>query len=186
MAVLSIKTGTISRSMLVGNPAFQPGAFESIATAVGTGSFGSITFSSIPNTYKHLQIRGLFADGGNNLNVIFNGSGSSDYTRHIMSGTGSAYTSAGAATQTSIDLGVFGASGANNSSVTIIDIQDYASSSVNKTLRAFSGYTGGASDLRVVYSSGARLLSAAISSISLVNNATFTTGTVFSLYGIKG
>jgi hypothetical protein len=172
--------------MLAGNTAFSPGVFESIATAVGTGSPGSITFSSIPNTYKHLQIRGLFADGGNNLNVIFNGSSSSNYTRHIMSGTGSAYTSAGAANQTSIDLGVFGASGTGNSSITIIDIQDYASTSINKTLRAFSGYTGGASDLRVVFSSGARLVTDAITSISLVNNATFTTGTVFSLYGIKG
>ena len=31
-------------------------SFESIATATGTGSSGVITFSSIPSTYKHLQI----------------------------------------------------------------------------------------------------------------------------------
>ena len=34
-----------------------PSSFESIATVSGTGSSGTITFSSIPATYKHLQIR---------------------------------------------------------------------------------------------------------------------------------
>ena len=45
-------------SFLAGNAAFVPGAYESIAsTTVGSGGVSTITFSSIPDTYKHLQIR---------------------------------------------------------------------------------------------------------------------------------
>jgi len=32
------------------------GAFESIATVTATGSQTSLTFTSIPNTYQHLQL----------------------------------------------------------------------------------------------------------------------------------
>jgi hypothetical protein len=44
--------GIIASSKL-GVPA---GAYESIASATGTGSSATITFSSIPSTYQHLQI----------------------------------------------------------------------------------------------------------------------------------
>ena len=35
------------------------GAFESIATTLVSSAVSSVTFSSIPQTYKHLQIRSL-------------------------------------------------------------------------------------------------------------------------------
>ena len=57
----SINQGLVkSRSMLVGNEAYEPPGFYSIATANGTGSSGLITFNSIPSTYQHLQVRGIF------------------------------------------------------------------------------------------------------------------------------
>ena len=45
------------RSMLAGNAAYVPSSYESIASATGTGSSGTITFSSIPSTYQSLQLR---------------------------------------------------------------------------------------------------------------------------------
>ncbi len=66
MAVSRVKTSSIlqgfpkSRSLLAGNAYFQPTAYESIATTtVGAGGTSTITFSSIPSTYTHLQIRGI-------------------------------------------------------------------------------------------------------------------------------
>ena len=36
---------------------------------VGSGGSSSITFSSIPNTYKHLQIRGITRGARSNVNT---------------------------------------------------------------------------------------------------------------------
>ena len=58
MAIRSLKTGSFSRSTQVGNSIILPGDYESIATVtVGAGGSSSVTFSSIPSTYTHLQIR---------------------------------------------------------------------------------------------------------------------------------
>ena len=56
MSISSVKTGAIGDSLLAGNAAYNPSSFESIAT-VTLGSSGAVTFSSIPSTYKALQLR---------------------------------------------------------------------------------------------------------------------------------
>jgi len=60
------------------------GDYESIATAIGTGSSGTITFGSIPSTYKHLQIRSIqrVASGNAYIKVQFNNDTNSNYTYH--------------------------------------------------------------------------------------------------------
>jgi len=187
MANLSIKTGTISRSMLVGNPPFQPGAFESIATLTGDGSSGTITFSSIPATYKHLQIRGIYNDGGYNMRLRFNADAGANYTRHTVISTGSAISASAGTSQNDLDLISYGGSGANNVSACIIDILDYSATSKNKTVRAFNGYVESISAQVVFLSSGLWANTNAINSISILNlYGSYNTQTVFSLYGIKG
>jgi len=81
MAIRSLKSGTFSRSGLVGNPVIMPGSYESIASASGTGSSGTITFSSIPSTYTHLQIRGIGRNSypSTQVNVRFNSDTGSNY-----------------------------------------------------------------------------------------------------------
>ena len=60
MSISSVKTGAIGVSLLAGNAYYVPPAFQPIATvAVGSGGTSTITFSSIPNTYAHLQILSL-------------------------------------------------------------------------------------------------------------------------------
>jgi hypothetical protein len=52
MPILGIISSQISGHL------FAPsGAYDSIATVSGTGSSGTISFTSIPSTYTHLQIR---------------------------------------------------------------------------------------------------------------------------------
>jgi len=63
MAITSIKTGSSFTNLvkyndfLGPNSAYIPTSYESIASATGTGSSNTITLSSIPSTYKHLQLR---------------------------------------------------------------------------------------------------------------------------------
>jgi hypothetical protein len=46
------------------------GAYESIATVTATGTESTITFSSIPSTYQHLQIRALSRDTFTAINGV--------------------------------------------------------------------------------------------------------------------
>ena len=55
MAITSLKSGISTRSGMAGNTLIYPGSYESIAST--NGSVGGATFTSIPQTYTHLQLR---------------------------------------------------------------------------------------------------------------------------------
>lgn len=186
--------GDSSASSGVSGTVIQPTAFESIATATGTGSSGTITFSSIPGTYQHLQIRFIarYSDTGvaiDDLYIRFNGDTSSSYARHRLFGDGSSVTAAGNASAAFMNLPnciPFNGTTASTIGTGIIDIHDYASTTKNKTLRAFGG-----SDINgtgyVNLASGFLNSTSAITSITLYNSTVnFLTSSVFALYGIKG
>jgi len=201
MANLSIKTGTISRSMLAGNPPFIPTSFESIATATGTGSSRTITFSSIPSTYKHLQLRWIAKDtfgpgfaGAYAISLQFNSDASNIYSCHRMINdpTLSAY----AQQNQSAIVNIYGITLTetylnNIMGAGIIDIHDYSSTTKNKTIKSFTGVntnsttvdqTGAAS-----LASGSWRNTNAITSITISSAITaFTTTSQFALYGILG
>ena len=170
------------------------GAFESIATATGTGSSGTITFSSIPSTYQHLQIRinarclntGTAA---NQVRIQFNSDTGSNYARHSLYGDGSTVTAAGNASQTSIlcPLAITqNGTTANIHSGLIMDIHDYISSTKNKTLRIFNGQDLNGSG-HVNLNSGLWMSTNTINSITIfLPSDNFTTSSTFALYGIRG
>jgi hypothetical protein len=175
------------------------GSFESIATAVGTGAAGNITFSSIPSTYKHLQIRFIvrgydtFSRTNDDLRIRFNNdTTSANYYGHFLQGNGataSAVAQAGsyAGGQIVISETIPGSGEAANVMETgIIDIIDYASSTKNKTARFITGNDrNGSGQIRL--GSVGYFQTTAISSIQLIAAPLgFTTSSVFSLYGIKG
>jgi hypothetical protein len=203
MAITSIKTGSSFTNLikyndfLGPNSAYMPPAFESIATATGTGSSNTITFSSIPQTYTHLQIRGIArligADSApGNSYVQYNGVSTSTYFVHRLSGNGTSVASAGNASNSGITFANIAAGGgqlANTYGVFILDIHDYASTTKTKTLRSFLGIdTGSASTNDIIYlTSGSSTATTAITSISIINaTQSFNTTTSFALYGIKG
>lgn len=189
MAITKLTTSGVNNivkydSFLAGNPPADFGGYWPIASATGTGSSGTITFSSIPSTYKHLQIRGVYYDGGYNLNLQMNGDTGSNYSRHILNGNGTSVSSSGAASQTSIDLGSYGADVTNNMSICVIDILDYSSTTKNKTVRALSGFNGSSNQVWVA--SGLWMSTSAITSISILDiYGSYNTNTQFALYGIK-
>lgn len=199
MAVISIKNKTKSGSLLAGNQYYVPPSFESIATVTGNGSSDTITFSSIPSTYKHLQIRiiakgtSTASAGANDLYMNFNSdTTSTNYRGHALYGDGS---SAGAQDEGNagyirVERAVQTSNATNNNimGVAIIDIHDYASTTKNKTSRAISGTdTNGAATAAIWLSSGLWMSTSAINSITLKSTGTgnWTTSTVISLYGIN-
>ncbi len=111
MTVSSIATGYDGISLLAGNAAYDPAGTFLIQRVAGTGSAGTISFTSIPQTYKHLQIRSIARDTYNDgssilldLQMQFNGDTGSNYTKHILTGTGSSATASGSASRTSMEV----------------------------------------------------------------------------------
>ena len=173
------------------------GAFESIASATGTGSNASITFSAIPITYQHLQIRFVAknttaASDASFAQMAINGSTTaSNYAYHELYGNGTTVSASGA----SNTIPYYGTVVRNNATsivgVGIIDIHNYASTTQNKTIRIFTGNDrNGSGDLLLW--SGLYNSTSAITSLTFYANLTsstttyFTTATEFALYGIKG
>jgi hypothetical protein len=87
----------IYASQISGHLFAPSGAYDSIATVtVGSGGSSSISFTSIPATYTHLQIRGISKmSSGASLYMQLNSDTGSNYARHYLNGNGST-TGAGA------------------------------------------------------------------------------------------
>ena len=167
---------------------FEP-AFELIATTFGTGSSGTIDFTSIPQTYSHLQIRATVKNSTTNRqnNLRFNDISSSSYARHILYGTGSSVLSDNNTSQTEIPLPFTMSNSTTSGAFTplVIDILDYTSTSKNTTLRALSGTRD--STTSVLLSSGFLNNTEAVTKITLfTSSGNYNAASRFSLYGIKG
>jgi hypothetical protein len=177
-------------------------AYESIATVSVTsgGGASSITFSGIPSTYQHLQIRaiGKIINGGNDKGAIryrFNGDTNSNYAYHGMQTDFSSSISRDNAF--GVTFGRF-ASGsmpttnaayANMFGLLIVDILDYADTNKFKTARGTAGFdSNGATYETVGLFSSLWRSTAAITSIEITNDfvANWTQYSHFALYGIKG
>jgi hypothetical protein len=171
-----------------GVPPVVPGDYQSIATSTPSGT-GTVTFSSIPSTYKHLEIRYIAATASGTSYLIMklnSDSTSSNYSSHYLFGTGASAIAGGGASRIG-DLSV-----APNSSTIfgagIVSILDYTSTTKNKVSRIFSGYEQNTIDCGVNFSSQNWMNSStAVSTITftLDNAANFRAGTHFALYGVK-
>ena len=170
-------------------------SYESIATTtVGGGGSSTITFSSIPSTYKHLQIRAigrtdrasLFGDYGK---LTFNSDSGANYSDHQLQGDGSTVTAAAATSANFIRINRFAAATAtaNAFGALTIDILDYADTNKYKTLRNLGGIdSNGSGD--IFFISGSWRSTTAVSSISIAvgGGTVFNQYSQFALYGIKG
>lgn len=190
---------TFANASARGYGAFRPAgggaAYELISTVMGNGSSSTITFSSIPATYKHLQIRGIMKQAGGGRNdattmwIRLNGDTSSAYAWHFMRANGTGIFAGAGSTSPQIINGYTPGSSQPGFGPIIIDILDYANTSKTKTLRTTSGSeTNDTNFNRVAFESGLWNNTSALTSISLIESLSlgFSTTTRFSLYGIRG
>jgi hypothetical protein len=181
------------------------GDYDSIQTStVGVGGSASVSFTSIPATYSHLQVRIMtkavsVSAGGAALFMRMNSDSGNNYSIHQLTGSGSG--SATAFGEGTVPYALVGNNGSYQSltvtdgasmySVHIIDILDYANTSKYKTVRALHGRDNNSTTGRVMLESGLWQNSA-----SAINTLAFTmrdgTGasniaqySSFALYGIK-
>ena len=168
------------------------GSFESIATfTAGAGGSENITFTEIPATYKHLQLRMfLFNSSGTNCFVTFNGDATTNYWQHGIESYGGGSTSVyGGGNKYGGFVGNLVLSD-TYPGVSILDIFDYRNTSLYKVIKGSYGTNMNVSSpgySRNFYSDATWGSTAAITSINMQSQTSvFAQHSTIALYGIKG
>jgi hypothetical protein len=193
MSIKSLKSGLYSNSVITGNAVILPGDYESIATVNLSANTSSVTFSSIPATFTHLQLRAIVrttrTGGPDILGVRYNNDSGNNYVQHNLYGDGSTPQTDRDTSypQQNVHRTSSDANGASVFSGFVIDILDYANTNKNKTLRSLGGFDDNGSG-RIVLNSGLWMSTSAIASIYLfsVFSENFKQYSSFALYGIRG
>lgn len=186
-AVNSVGTGAYSTAS---TPTVTPvtGAFNLIQQLTPSG-VSSVTFSSIPSTYKSLHVRfNALASGTATPFITFNGDTATNYACHSITGYNSSLiVSAGLASSTSIQRAwAYMGMSSTYPNVMTLDVVDYSSTSKNKTIKNFYGVSTGAASAEVGIASGVWLSTAAVNSLTISLGAfTYLSGSTISLYGVN-
>ena len=181
---MPILTGVIASS-ISGHLWAPSGAYDAIASTTLSATAASITFSGIPSTYTHLQVRlQTSASAAANYYYQVNGDTGSNYSWHELLGENTSPLAGNAATQAQ-GYFTYSASSSYPTSA-VLDFLDYGNIYKYKTIRALGGQDANSTGSRVEFTSTAWRNTAAITSITLyLSTGTFSTNGIFSLYGIR-
>ena len=161
---------------------------------VGPSGASTITFSNIPSTYSHLQLRILARSTRTTavtdyMDVKVNNDTGANYSYHFLQGNGSV-TQAGGSTSLNQAYSSYIASATSGTSifgVNILDLLDYANTNKYKTFRFLGGCDINTTDGKVAMMSSVWMNTNAITSIQFApSTGSFTQDSQFALYGIKG
>ena len=180
--------GTIASSTRQG---LSTSSYESIASSRLTSASAAVTFSSIPSTFKHLQIRWAGAANDNYMYLTTNLGTTGNQSRMSWYG-GQFYLGIGGSGDATYGTELhFGGIGGGNSAAGIIDILDYSSTTKKKMgysrlVRPFASDSQYSVNNMVYFNCGNS--TSAINSVTFQGTPTYPleNGTTVSLYGIKG
>ena len=184
-----------TKSALAGNSTILPGSYESIQTVtVGAGGSATVSFTSIPSTYSHLQIRGIARNtaagtASDYILLKLNSDTGSNYAFHWLYGTGSAAGATSSINRANLPIGTCWETSAlaSSFSTVVCDILDYSNTNKFKTTRSLGGGdTNGGSYQEVNFMSGLWRSTTAITQIDISSsNGNLAQYSTFALYGIK-
>ncbi len=172
-----------------------PGDFESIATTVLSTANSTITFSSIPSTFTHLQLRILArtsqtSETDDFAGIRFNGDSGNNYVHHAYLGTGTGTGSGGVDRPVSYVIAQRLSSNSTSANIfgaVVMDILDYRNTNKFTTTRNLGGYDRNGAG-QIYFESNLWKDTSAITSITIVTSTglNFLANSHFALYGIKG
>ena len=170
-------------------------SYESIATVtVGSGGQAAATFSSIPSTFKHLQIRILGksnrADQNEAIGIQFNSDTGNNYGSHGLWGDGGSAAAAQLnypASAISLPWIAGNSNGSSVFGVSVIDILDYTNTNKYTTVRGLNGYDNNGNG-QAALGSGLWSNTAAITTVTVkpFYGSLWNQYSHIALYGIKG
>jgi hypothetical protein len=181
--------------------AASSGDFESISSTQVTSTATTISFTSIPSTYKHLRIHAitrLDVNGPSGAPNVYanNYSGASDYINYYLLTQDQSSTAQpafnGLASQMNFPLHTVGNGGtvqADYFSSSIIEILDYTNTNKYPVFRSQTGFWNGAgsgTESQSRLNLSVFLKKEAINRIDFTHTPGFMPKTRIDLYGIKG
>lgn len=166
----------------------MPSTYTPIATATASGSSGTVTFSSIPQTYTDLIliIQCGYTSGGHYAIVRANGDseGNANYGNTYFAGNGSTASSGGNGGLSGFysSFNLIGNTTLNF--ISTMQIFNYSNTTTFKTALIRDGLTSGGTETIVACR---RTNTNAITSLEIksTSSSIFASGSTFSLYGIK-
>jgi hypothetical protein len=162
--------------------------YEPIATATASGSSGTISFASIPQTYTDLILvmRLGFTSGSHYGIVRANGDtdASSSYGNTFLGGSGAGVSSGRNGSLSGFYSSYLTIGNTTLDFVTIMQINNYSNTTTFKTALTRAGRGSGGTEAIV---SSRRTDTNAITSLEVkaTSSAIFASGSTFTLYGIK-
>ena len=167
--------------------------FPIASQTVGSGGASSITFTSIPQTFTHLQVR-IFGRGaaafasGLSTYVQFNGDGTAaNYAFHTLYGDGSSAVASNALNAGTCSLPQSLTDSTANSAMfgaVIVDILDYTNTNKNKVVRMIGGHDNNGSG-RTSFGSSVWLSTATVTQILVATDGNLQQYSTVQLYGIQ-
>ena len=152
-----------------------------IQTQTLTSNTNSVTFSSIPSTYKDLVIViSAKVTSGSNLSMKLNGDTGTNYSATYLTGTGSGIGSTQYTNLNSGALDNYGYPDTSGFNITIANVMNYANTNTYKSwLSRSNNPNNGLAALAGLWRS-----TSAISNIQIFVSSNFVTGSTFTIYGI--
>ena len=202
MAIRRLSTTSISntggKSSKLWDQTTILGTYECIASVtVDSGNQNGITFSNIPQTYTHLELRYVSrapsTDSTNAVFVnrfLFNGLSTNIYDYQVMKGIGNGTTAAsGEINKTNgpiIGLQSGGGTGSGYFGCGVVEILDYTSTTKNKVTRSITGCEVSGTLSEVAVYGGHFRSTNAITQIDILGDGSgYGRYSHFALYGIK-
>lgn len=187
MPIIGIVASSITNNLVTTTP-----AYESLFSTRLSSTQQAITFSSIPQTFKHLQLRWAGASGDDYLYFTTN-HGNGGTAGRISYYGGSFYNGMGGAQDATYGVELhFGGIGEASPGAGIIDIYDYSSTTklkvgLSRCVRPFSADNQYTVNNLVDFTCGASA-TGQITSVTFQARPAYPlrVGTTVSLYGIRG
>ena len=158
------------------------GSYTLISTTTLASSASTITFSSIPSTYTHLQIIFEGIGGDDFIRMTFNNVTTSTYYGILLTARGNTVASSEEVAGTSMKCGT------NNVLTSgLISIPNYKNTTIKKTINVMAADSEGtgSTQQRVQTFFGRNDATTAISRIDITCATAFGIGSLFSLYGVS-
>jgi hypothetical protein len=164
------------------------GAWESIFTVtVGAGGQSSVSFTSIPTDYKHLQVRVSGLTAGWLTMRCNSDSTSGHYYGHELRGDGSSASSQSLIGYDTSFMWIALPASSSYPLASVIDVLDYQASAKHKTVRALSGNdANGSGYIQLTSNCWASFSSVSSIQMQIYGGGNFSQYSSFALYGIKG
>jgi hypothetical protein len=155
--------------------------YTPLATVTLGSTAATVTFSSIPATYRDLILVANYSISSGQSQIQLNSDTGSNYSTVLMSGSTAGGAQSNSFTTTFFQIANLVGEPTTTRNLLTLQLMDYSATDKHKTglIRSNNAETGGA-----VQAQANRWANTAAITSFTIYNATFLTGSTFSLYGV--